>query len=198
MIASGPRQLVVLAAVLLAVAGPAHGHEGHTHSDPNTVAVTLLDGQLVDRDGTPVRFPSEAIADRIVVIDFVYTRCPTCPIISKAMAAVQDGLDAALRDSVLLISIGVDPESDTPETLAAQAAALGAGPGWLWLTGAKREIDRVLVGLGAYSAQLATRPIMVLVGDARAGAWTRFLGLPDAAQILDKVNDLAAARAPTD
>jgi protein SCO1/2 len=94
------------------------------------------------------------------------------------------------------ISIGVDPERDTPEKLAAYAAGLGAGPGWLWLTGTKAEVDRVLIGLGAYSAKLEWRPIMVLVGDARSGVWTQFLGPPSVDQILNSVNDLAKARMP--
>ena len=188
------KPLVVLGGLSLWLAGPAQGHEGHNHAELNSVAVTLIDGQLVDSRGKPVRFQSEAVSDRIVVIDFVYSDCTSCPFISKALAQVQDGLDGRLRDKVLLISIGVDPGTDTPEVLNARATELGAGPSWLWLTGSKHEVDRVLVGLDAYSQNVKSRAVMVLVGDARAGEWMRFLGVPSAEQILDKVNELAARR----
>lgn len=190
----GWKSLVVVGGLCLWLAGPTEGHEGHNHGASDSVTVTLTDGELMDRRGKPVRFQSEAIGNRIVVIDFVYSGCMTCPFISKAMAKVQDGLDERLGDKVLLISIGVDPETDTPEILNARAAELGAGPGWLWLTGNKSEVDRVLVGLDAYSQKVESRAVMVLVGDARSGEWTRFLGLPSAEQILDKVNELAAQR----
>ena len=64
----------------------------------------LLDLELVDRDGKPVRFESEAVAGHIVAIDFVYTTCTTiCPILSAVMARVQDQLDGRLGEQVRLI-----------------------------------------------------------------------------------------------
>lgn len=140
-------------------------------------------------------FKSEAVGDKIIVMDFIYTRCLTlCPVVSQVMLQVQDGLKGRLRDQVRMISVSVDPQTDTPKRLKSHAARLGAKSGWLWLTGEKSEIDRVLDGLGAYTPEFDEHPAMVLVGDARSGEWVRFYGLPSPDRILDKVVQLAAAR----
>ena len=50
---------------------------------------------------------------------------------------------------VHLISISVDPVTDTPERLKAWGAKFKAGPGWTFVTGEKQEIDKLLNALGA-------------------------------------------------
>jgi protein SCO1/2 len=150
----------------------------------------------VDQRGNPVKFQSEAIGGRIVVIDFIYTRCTTvCPVLSQVLALVQDGLGDRLNGrDIRLVSISVDPAADTPERLNAFAVRFGAGPAWRWLTGRKHDIDRVLDGLGAYTPDFADHPSMVLVGDGRDGGWTRFYGFPSPDLILTKINELVARR----
>lgn len=157
--------------------------------------VELLDRVVVDQDGNKVKFVSDVIADRIVVIDFIYTTCTTvCPVISAVFSQVQDKLEDRLGTEVVLVSMSVDAIRDTPQRLKAYAARHKAKPGWRWLTGKKRTMDEVLDGLGAYTTNFEDHPAMVLVGDGRTGEWSRFFGFPSPDRIMKQVDSLQAAR----
>lgn len=190
-----------------------HDHEHHATSgddDPHahhkammnkpaepakTTEVDLLDKVLVDQNGNEMKFVSDVIGDRIVVMDFVYTTCTTvCPVISAVFGQVQDKLGDQLGDEVVLVSVSVDPVRDTPQRLKAYAATHKAQPGWIWLTGGKRTMDEVLDGLGAYTPNFENHPAMVLVGDGQTGEWSRFFGFPSPDRLVEQVNALQAAR----
>ena len=63
--------------------------------------------------------------------------------------------------------------------LKAFGARFKAGPGWTWLTGEVGDVERVLKGLGAFTPNFSEHAPMMLVGDGRTGAWTRYNGFPD-------------------
>jgi protein SCO1/2 len=193
-------RLPAVAALLAALAlAPALAHDAPDHAGPaparaaETVKLTLQDLELVDQDGRPLRFRSEALGDRIVAIDFIYTTCTTiCPVLSSLFAEVQDRLGERLGRELWLISISVDPIRDTPRRLRAYARKFGSRPGWIWLTGAKPAVDKVLVGLGAYTAAIEDHPPMFLIGDAGRGRWTRLNGFPDPGEIVERLDQLRA------
>lgn len=203
---------VFATAVILAAtaSGPGLAHDGSKHKNHSSslgtpaqtdvveaTQVKLLDLELLDRYGKPVRFQSEAVADRIVVIDFVYTTCTTiCPILSAVMAQVQDQLGARLGKQVRPISISIDPSRDTPERLNDYALKFGAGPEWIWLTGPKWAVDQVLIGLDTYTPEFVDHASTVLIGDARSNTWKRLFGFPAPEDILAHVDDLVTARNP--
>ena len=164
-------------------------------SDAATATVKLHDGALVTQDGDAVRFVDDVIADRIVVMNFVYTTCTTvCPVLSAIFIQLQQRLDNRLGTDVHMVSVSVDPGRDTPERLKAYADSLKARPGWIWLTGDKSEIDNVLRGLGAYTPDFEDHPSMILVGDGRTGTWKRFFGFPGPDKILVAIEELKTAR----
>ena len=195
--------VTLLAILPMIVAGPVVGHDGKDHGTGKAPAeasakVKLLDLELIDKDGKAVRFESEAVAGRIVAIDFIYTTCTTiCPVLSALMAQVQDGLGARLGEEVRLISISIDPTRDTPRRLADYAKKFGAGPGWVWLTGEKRKVDQVLIELGAYTPDFIDHPPMLVIGDAARGTWSRHVGLPNPDDIVARLEKLVAARHAT-
>jgi protein SCO1/2 len=159
------------------------------------VSVKINDALLVTQDGKSVHFADDVIADRIVVMDFVYTTCTTvCPVLSTILGQVQNSLGERLGADVHMVSVSVDPGRDTPERLKAYSQSHRARPGWVWLTGEKTSIDNVLRGLGAYTPNFEDHPSMVLVGDARAGTWIRFFGFPGPDKILAAVEELEMAR----
>ncbi len=157
--------------------------------------VELADVTLLDQDGKKVPFREAMAGERIVVMDFIFTTCTTiCPVLSAIMKRIQDALGPR-ADKVLLVSVSVDPARDTPERLKAFGARFKAGPGWTWLTGEKGDVERTLKGVGAFTASFADHPPMILVGDGRAGTWTRLNGFPKQDQVLSKIDELIAARA---
>jgi protein SCO1 len=194
--------MCLLASVIgIPPSGFAHSPEQHkTAETPGEVevkpaTVRLHDLDLVDQDGKRMKFKTDVVKDRLVVIDTIYTTCPVvCPILSATFANVQQSLGDRLGKDVFLISISVDPATDVPPRLKAYAERWEARPGWIFLTGQKNVVDRVLQGLGVYSVDYADHPPTILVGDNRRGEWTRFYGFATPEQILGAVERLRTAR----
>jgi protein SCO1/2 len=162
---------------------------------PEAADVDLRDRTLLTQDGQEVRFVSDVIGDKIVVMDFVYTTCTTvCPVLSALFTQVQGKLGDRLDDEVVLVSVTVDPVRDTPQRLKAYAEKHRSGDGWVWLTGPKTTVDDVLTGVGAYSVNFEDHPSMVLVGDGRTGEWKRLFGFPSPDRIMELVDDLKKSR----
>ena len=100
------------------------------------------DFSLVERSGRAVS--AGDLRGRVWIADFIYTKCrDTCPLQSRAMAALQSDLKA--HGDVRSVSITVDPLTDTPALLSRYADRYGADPErWLFLTGELREIRRIV------------------------------------------------------
>jgi protein SCO1 len=99
--------------------------------------------RLVERSGRSVS--QTDLRGRIWVAGFIFTRCPlSCPRISNVMKDLQRRFDGT---SVLLASITVDPDYDTPAVLAQYAEKFGARPDrWWFLAGSKEHIHALVQG----------------------------------------------------
>lgn len=93
---------------------------------------------LIERSGRTVGRAD--LAGKIVVVDFFFGSCSAeCQVVNQRMREVQR-LTSAM-DDVSLMSITVDPASDTPQALSRYAAQLEASTNrWLFLTGEKTNI----------------------------------------------------------
>ena len=123
-------------ALALAVATVACGHpELPSLGDVPAFALT-------ERSEQP--FGDADVRGHVWIADFIFTRCPdVCPLLTKRLAEVQAAL-AASSAAVRLVSITVDPGHDTPAVLRDYATAHGAGPNWMFLTGPRDQIGRLL------------------------------------------------------
>jgi protein SCO1 len=77
---------------------------------------------------------------RWLLVDFIYTRCPTyCAELGSEFAQLEDPFARALgNDAVELVSISFDPAHDTPRALASYLQrAHSRGAGWI----AARPVD---------------------------------------------------------
>lgn len=85
-------------------------------------------------------FTSDDLSDQVVVVNFIFTRCPTiCPMLSARMAQVQQRLEGV--EGVRLVSFSVDPRHDTPEVLREYGKNFGQDPSrWSFLTGETRSV----------------------------------------------------------
>jgi protein SCO1/2 len=169
------------------------------HKDPEPAAevadIDLRDALLLTQDGDEVRFVSDVIGDKIVVMDFVYTTCTTvCPVLTALFTQVQTQLGDDLGNEVVMVSMTVDATRDTPARLKAYATKHRVQEGWIWLTGPKPTMDDVLTGLGAFSVSFEDHPAMVIVGDGRTGEWKRMFGFPNPDRIMKVVNEFRASR----
>jgi protein SCO1/2 len=97
----------------------------------------LPDFSLTDQTGASVS--AADLRGKVAAIHFIYTRCPlpdVCPRLAAAFAALQHRFHDQVGRSLLLLSVTVDPDYDTPPTLAAYAKRWAADPrGWRFLTG---------------------------------------------------------------
>ena len=94
---------------------------------------------LIDQSGSLV-----ALSDflgKVVVVDFIYTRCPlpdVCPRLSANFASVSKKLP-----DVEFLSITIDPQFDTPAVLSEYARRWQARETWKFLTGTPEQIQQV-------------------------------------------------------
>jgi protein SCO1 len=137
------------ATVALAIALAACSRHGAAVIEPGSYPAAnsndcLPEITLVDQHGNPLTLAS--LKGRPVLIDFIYTNCPgPCPLITARMVTIAKLLGPRLGKQVTFISLTIDPEHDNSGTLLKYARETGANvPGWLFLTGAPTQIDRLL------------------------------------------------------
>jgi protein SCO1/2/putative membrane protein len=103
-------------------------------------AFTLTERSGQDLSDTELR-------GKVWIASFVFTRCTgPCPQVTRTMERLQKELHLARRDDLRLVTFTVDPERDQPRELQNYARHFEADPKkWLFLTGKKEEIHRLLV-----------------------------------------------------
>jgi protein SCO1/2 len=112
----------------------------------------LPDFKLIDQNGK--RFSFHQYRGRIVVLTFIYTRCPLpdyCPLMTGNFAEIEKALksEPEVYAKTQLLSITLDPEYDSPAVLREYAARHSAGSAqWDFATGTKDEVKQVATYLG--------------------------------------------------
>jgi protein SCO1/2 len=86
---------------------------------------------------------TDTLMGKVWIADFFFTTCPAiCPMLTAQFEAVQASIqNQGLADQVRLVSFSLDPQRDTPETLAEYAELHEVQAGlWHLLTGDKDTI----------------------------------------------------------
>jgi hypothetical protein len=103
-----------------------------------------------DQDGKRLTFYTDLVQGKTVAINFIFTTCTTiCPLSAATFTRVQWELRERVGRDVYLISISVDPVTDTPPRLKAWGEKFQVGQGWTLVTGSRPVIDRLLNALAA-------------------------------------------------
>ena len=194
---------VVLLAALVSASGlvlHADPADAQTRQKPDGEAANasshtaMPDVPVRDQNGRPLKFYSDLVKGKTVAINFIFTTCTTiCPSLTATFRRVQEELAARAPD-VQLISISVDPMTDTPERLRDFATRFKAGPGWTFVTGDKADIDSLLVGLGAASANASDHTPTIVVSNDVTGYRTRAHGLSSPAALVKVVTEAASRK----
>jgi protein SCO1/2 len=173
-----PTKLTGGIALLLAVllAGGASAADGARYTR-DVITVEIPDVTLIDQRGDHVSFAEIMAADQPVLVEFIYATCTTiCPVLSAGYASLQRKVDSL--DDVDLISITIDPEHDGPAELREYLERYGAQPGWDFLTGTRKDIDRVMHAFDAWVPdKMSHRPI-VFIRSPGDGSWVKLYGFP--------------------
>jgi protein SCO1/2 len=135
---------------------------------------------LVDQSGQSLTLTE--LRGKVVLLTFTYSSCAdVCPLITAAMAALQQRLTAAERQQVFFLSVTTQPEVDTPAVLHAYAHRLGADlASWAFVTGPPQAVQEVWQAFGLTVKQRAKgvvdHPAWTLLIDREGLVRYRYLG----------------------
>ena len=103
---------------------------------------------LVNQSGQPLTLTN--LRGKVVLLTFTYSTCvDVCPLITAAMATLQQRLTAVERQQVFFLSVTTQPEVDTPAVLHAYANRLGVDlTSWAFLTGDPQAVQAVWQAFG--------------------------------------------------
>ena len=133
---------------------------------------------LTNQDGKQLRLYADILKGNVVIINSFYSTCSgVCRVTIPVFKQLQESLGERVDKDVRLVSITVDPESDTPGVLKRYATGIGAKPGWDFLTGDKETVDQVLYKLGLYTDAKEEHSNIFVVGNEPTGLWKKVLGI---------------------
>ena len=187
------RKILLLAALAMALLAPAaFAHSEHAAGKQKEKAadsairpaagtrdprVYFTDADLTNQDGRKVKFYSDALKGKTVVLNVTYTNCTeACPLITRQMLQVRDELGKAFGKQVFFVTITSDPARDTPQALKAFAQKQSADvAGWSFLSGRKDDVDLILKRLGAFSENAEEHATVLYIMDVDAKRMRRML-----------------------
>ena len=153
------------------------------------------DTRLLDQDGREVRFYTDALRGKIVLISFIYTSCTDiCPILMSHLSDVQNSLGDRFGKDVFFVSISVDPEDDTPEELKEYAERYETKPGWTFLTGPKKDVDAVIRRFGEFQEDFEDHSMTFVLGDVKNARWSKMRGDQPPETVMPRILDLMERR----
>lgn len=146
---------------------------------------------LKTHTGATVNFYDDLVRGKIVAINMMYADCEgICPEMTHNLSRVQERLAGRVGKDIFMYSITIRPEVDTVEHLAEYAEMHGVNPGWLFLTGTRKNIDLVRYALGFYDPdpridkELNRHTGMVRIGNDAYDRWAMSPALARPEQIV--------------
>lgn len=153
------------------------------------------DVPLRDQHGKEVRLYSDLIEGKIIVVNSFFATCNgSCPVMTGTFRKIQSDLGDRLGKDVHMISITVDPETDTPAQLRRFAKEAGAKPGWSFVTGDKKNVELALKKLGLSTDVKENHTAVVIIGNEPKGVWKKAFGLAPPDDVRKLVQEVVAAR----
>jgi protein SCO1 len=157
----------------------------------------FTDAVLVNQNGEKMRFYSDLLHDKVVIINSFFATCTgSCLPMNRNLEKLQKGLGARMGKDVYILSISVDPTVDTPASLKAYAKKLNAGPGWYFLTGDKETVDFALRKLGHFVDNKQDHLNIFIIGNERTGLWKKAFGLAQSDELMKVVDSVLTDQPP--
>jgi protein SCO1/2 len=179
---------IVLSLGFLFVTSTAFGQQAMSTSAAEKY---FSDVELINQDGEKMRFYSDVLKNKVVVINAFFTTCTSvCPPMNRNLEKIQNALGDRLGKDVFLVSISVDPVNDTPTRLKEYSQKFHARPGWIFLTGKKENVDWALYKLGQYVEEKNDHTSVLIVGNESKGLWKKAFGLAKADELIRIVDDV--------
>ncbi len=155
------------------------------------------DISALNQDGQTVSFVNDILPGKISVINFIYTSCTSvCQILTNNFRQIGKALDKIDKDKkVQLISISIDPETDTPQRLKDYAKKQGIDPSrWTLLTTGLNSIERISRTFGFSNVDKKTHAPGVVIWDDTNKQWKRFAGITPAHILTKEIASLTTTK----
>jgi len=139
-----PILLGIILAAFMAIGGAMVIYQAEKSRSSIPELWTVPEFEFTERSGEA--FGLDDMKGKINVVDFIFTNCPDiCPVMSARMSELYRYYSE--YDFVRFVSISVDPQRDTLETLRAYAGSWGADDDrWVFLRAPIDEVVRVMEG----------------------------------------------------
>jgi protein SCO1/2 len=145
----------------------------YAQDKPAPVALPVPDIEVVNQDGRHVRFNSQVVDGRIAIVTGFFTSCSAmCPITQEKLSQVAKLLGPRLGKDVVIVSVSVDAENDTPARMKDWGEKFHIGPGWTLLSGKRDQVDTLLKSLGLFVELRQRHQSALMIGSAATG-WVR-------------------------
>jgi protein SCO1/2 len=168
-----------------------HSHMSKDTAETSAAAKYFTDVELTNQDGKKVRFYSDVLKGKTVVVNAFFTTCTSvCPPMNRNMEKIQEALGDRIGRDVFLVSITVDPENDTPARMKEYAKKFHAGAGWTFLTGKKENLDWALYKLGQYVENKDDHTTVFIIGNEPTGLWKKAFGMANVAELVQVVESV--------
>jgi protein SCO1 len=154
------------------------------------------DVELINQHGERLRFYSDLLQGKVVIISSFMATCKAaCPPKNLNLEKIQNAAGERLGKDVLILSITVDPLTDTPAKLKEYASSYHARPGWHFLSGKKENVDWALYKIGQYVANKEEHGNIFVMGNEKTGLWKKALGLAPASELIKVFEEVANDKA---
>ncbi|MDP1553937.1 MAG: SCO family protein, partial [Hyphomonas sp.] len=151
----------------------------------------FTDTVLRSHTGEALKFYSDVLEGRTVIISFMFTSCEdACPLINATLQRLQERLKDRMGKDIFIVSITVDPTVDSAAVLAGYRKQYRAGPGWLFLTGSEKNIETVSTRMGQVFDKEAHLTAL-LVGNTKSARWRKIPAHLSDTVIATQVKDIA-------
>jgi cytochrome oxidase Cu insertion factor (SCO1/SenC/PrrC family) len=155
---------------------------------------------LINQRGETVRFSTDLVKNRAVVINFFYINCEgACPQTNTRIAQLRRELKPIFGKSISFLSISLDAERDTPAVVARYARMVAGEstesdlPDWQFLTGNAKEIDQLRRHLGFFDPRpeidqdRSQHGSMLALGNHATGRWAMINATLDTELIVRRI-----------
>ena len=152
---------------------------------------------LVNQNGEQLRFYSDLLKAKVVVISsFMATCTAACLPKNRNLEKIQEAAGARLGKDVFILSISVDPVTDTPERLKEYAQTYHAKPGWHFLTGKKENVDWALYKIGQYVPDKKDHLNILVIGNESTGLWKKAFSLANTDELIKVFESVLSDKTP--
>jgi len=150
---------------------------------------------LLTHEGKQVRFYDDLIKDKIVTMNFFYTKCDEiCPAVTANLVTVQKLLGPDVGKKIFMYSFTLKPEEDDVKAIKAYREMFHAKPGWTFLTGTPADLEKIRRGIGfQYPDPAIDKDKSQHIGNVRYGneplmLWAACPGLGNAPYLAESIS----------